>query len=346
VSEAEVTRDGLQGVRPGRDARSWSGVEGASERRDGRRRKQREQGWVGPNSYYGKPIINSPVWAERDIAGYLFAGGLAGASSILASGADLSGRRHLARRSKLCASGAIAASLLALVNDLGRPARFLNMLRVFKPTSPMSVGVWILVAYAPLNFASSASEVLGIAPRAGRAAGVGAGALGAAVASYTAALIADTAVPAWHGAHRELPFVFVGSAASAGAGFGLLAAPLTENEPAARMAVLGAVGELIAEHSMERRLGVVAETLREGKAGKRMKLAKALTAAGALGAATLARRDRRAAALSGAALLTGSALTRFGIFAAGMASAEDPRYTVQPQRERMAERDGASAKAI
>jgi formate-dependent nitrite reductase membrane component NrfD len=288
-------------------------------------------------SYYGNSIINPPVWAERDIAGYLFAGGLAGASSLLAAGADLTSRPRLARRAKLCATAAIGASLAALINDLGRPARFLNMLRVFKPTSPMSVGVWILFAYAPLNAASSASELTGIAPRTGRAAGAGAGLLGSAVASYTAALIADTAVPAWHEGHRELPFLFVGSAASAGAGFGLLAAPLTENAPAQRMAVLGAVGELVAEQLLERRLGMVAETMHTGTAGRRVKAAKALTAIGALGAGTMARRSRFAAALSGAALLAASALTRFGIFAAGMASARDPKYTVEPQRARMAQ---------
>jgi Polysulphide reductase, NrfD len=287
------------------------------------------------DSYYGSSIINPPVWAERDIAGYLFAGGLAGASSLLAAGADVTGRPRLARRAKLCATTAIGASLAALINDLGRPARFLNMLRVFKPTSPMSVGVWILFAYAPLNVASSASELTGIAPRTGRAAGAGAGLLGPAVASYTAALIADTAVPAWHQGHRELPFLFVGSAASAGAGFGLLAAPLAESAPARRLALLGAAGELVAEQLLERRLGMVAETMHEGTAGKRLKAAKVLTVAGALGAGTLARRNRLAAVLSGGALLAASGLTRFGIFAAGMASARDPKYTVEPQRARL-----------
>jgi formate-dependent nitrite reductase membrane component NrfD len=287
------------------------------------------------SSYYGTPIINPPVWAERDIAGYLFAGGLAGASSLLAAGADLTGRPRLARRAKLCATAAIGASLAALINDLGRPARFLNMLRVFKPTSPMSVGVWILSAYAPLNMAAAASDLTGIAPRTGRAAGAGAGLLGPAVASYTAALIADTAVPAWHEGHRELPFVFVGSAAGSGAGFGLLAAPLVENAPARRLAVLGAVGELVTEQLLERRLGMVAETMHAGTAGRRLRAAKALTFAGAVGAGTMARRSRPAAALSGAALLAGSALTRFGIFAAGMASARDPKYTVEPQRLRL-----------
>jgi hypothetical protein len=69
-----------------------------------------------------------------------------------------------------------------------------------------------------------------------------------------------------------------------------------------------------------------------------LRAAKLLAAAGALGAATVARRSRAGAALSGAALLGGSALTRFGIFAAGMASARDPKYAVGPQRER---RDGS-----
>jgi hypothetical protein len=106
------------------------------------------------------------------------------------------------------------------------------------------------------------------------------------VSSYTAALIADTAVPAWHEAHRELPFLFVGSAAAASGGFGLVAAPLSENEPARRMAALGAIAELVASEVMDRRLGTVAEALQTGTAGRRLRIAKALTAAGALVAAT------------------------------------------------------------
>ena len=290
------------------------------------------------DSCYGQPIINPPTWQELDIAGYLFAGGLAGASSILATGADLSRRPTLARRAKLCAPGAIGASLVALVHDLGRPARFLNMLRVFKPSSPASVGVWILAAYAPLNAASSASDVTGITPRLGRAAGLGAGVLGAGVASYTAALICNTAVPAWHEAYREMPFVFVGSAASAGAGFALVASPLAENAPAQRMAVMGALTEFTAVKLLERRLGPVAEAARTGTAGKRLRAAELLTAAGAIGGATVARRSRLGAVATGAALLVGSAFSRFGLFAAGMASARDPRYTVEPQRRRMAAR--------
>jgi hypothetical protein len=286
------------------------------------------------DSYYGRPIINPPVWEERDIAGYLFAGGLAAGSSVLAAGAELTGRAQLARACKLGASGALACSLAALVHDLGRPERFLNMLRVFKPSSPMNMGSWLLAVYGPLNAAASASEVLGVAPRLGRAASVGAALTGSGISSYTAALIADTAVPAWHEGHRELPFVFAGSAAAAGAGLGMLAAPVGECAPARRIALAGALAELACEHLLERRLGTIAETLHEGDAGRRLRRARVLTLAGAFGAGTLARSSRAAAAGSGLALLAGSAYTRFGIFAAGVASAKDPKYTVAPQRRR------------
>lgn len=289
----------------------------------------------GTASYYGRPVIKEPVWEELNIAGYLFTGGLAGASSILAAGADLTGRPALARASRAGAAAAIGVSAAALVHDLGRPGRFMNMLRVFKPTSPMSVGSWLLGAYGPLAGAAGAGALTGRAPRAARLAGLGAAALGAPVATYTAVLIADTAVPAWHGARRELPFVFAGSAAQAAGGLGLIAAPRHENAPAVRMAVGGALVELAAVQLLKARLGPVRETTERGSAGRRLRASELLAAAGSLGALTLARRSRAAAVASGAAMLAGSALSRFGIFAAGVASARDPRYTVEPQRERL-----------
>src|SRR6201994_1830865 len=162
----------------------------------GRKEDWRGEPPVAAEDYYGRPIIKEPTWAELDIAGYLFTGGLAGASSILALGADLTGRSRMARACGLCATGSIGVSLIALVHDLGRPARFLNMLRVFKPTSPMSVGVWILFFYGPLAAGTAASDVFGRCPRLGRGMGLGAAALGSSVATYAAALIANTAVPA------------------------------------------------------------------------------------------------------------------------------------------------------
>jgi formate-dependent nitrite reductase membrane component NrfD len=314
----------------------------------GGRKRRREQLF---DSYYGRPIVREATWESRDIAGYFFLGGLAGASSVLAAGAQLTGRPQLARPLKLGAAGAIHLSLVALVHDLGRPARFLNMLRVFKPTSPMSVGVWVLFAYAPAATAAALGELAGTGELARRvrpvasAGTAGAALLGPAVASYTAALVATTATPAWHEGHREMPFVFVGSAASAAAGLGLLTAPVAQNGPAVRMAAIGAAGELTAVKLLERRIGMVAETYHEGRAGKLMRTAEALTVTGVVGALALGRRSRFGAALSGAALLAASACARFGIFEAGLASARDPKYTVQPQRERLAAAERSDAKA-
>ena len=304
-------------------------------------------------SYYGRNVVKPAPWAH-DIPAYLFLGGLAAGSSLLGAGADLSGRPVLRRAGRLGALGAISLSMVALVHDLGRPSRFLNMLRVIKPTSPMSVGTWILTAYGPGAGVAGAAELarlmpfrLGVISRlldfAARPGGLAAAAVAPAVASYTAVLLTDTATPAWHDAHRELPFVFVSSAAAASGGFGMLTAPLAEAGPARRMAVVGALAELVVEHRMEQSMGLSAEALHEGKPGKLMQASKVLTAAGALGTVLLGGRSRTGAALSGAALMAWSACTRFGVFEAGLESAKDPRYTVVPQRERLNRRRAAAA---
>jgi hypothetical protein len=326
-----VTRDGLRGTRPERDA--TTGAPGRSRRR-GRRGEQPMVPAAEFTSYYGKPVLNPPVWHSPDIPGYLFLGGLAGASSVLAAGAQATGLPALARVSKLGAVGGGLVSLAALVHDLGRPARFLHMLRVFKVTSPMSIGSWLLAGYVPLAAVAAAAAVTGRAPRTGAAATGGAALLGPAVASYTAALISDTAVPAWHDGHREMPYVFVGSAATAAGGLGLLAAPPAQQGPARALALLGVAGELGAFERMKRRMGMVAEPYSHGTGGRYVRTGEALALAGAAGA-VLGRRSRLASALSGAALLAASACTRWGIFHAGMQSAHDPRYTVEPQRDRL-----------
>ena len=297
----------------------------------------REASMVPPaefRSYYGRPVIKEPVWSAPGVAGYLFFGGLAGASSALAGAAGLADRPELARAAKTAAAGAISLSVVALVRDLGRPARFLNMLRVFKPTSPMSVGSWLLAAYGPAAGAAAASAVTGRLPRIGRAATATAAALGPAVAAYTAAVLSDTAVPAWHEAHRELPYVFVGSAATAAGGLGLVLVPPERAEPARRLALLGAAGELLAKSMLIRRLGPGARPYQSGRAGDLMQAGEVLTAGG-LAAAALGGRSRVLAVAAGTALVTASALTRFGIFHAGRESARDPGYTIGPQRARM-----------
>jgi formate-dependent nitrite reductase membrane component NrfD len=286
-------------------------------------------------SYYGRPVIKEPIWASPDVPGYLFLGGLAGASSLLGAFADATGNHELARVSKTGAAVAIGASGVALVRDLGRPTRFLNMLRVFKVTSPMSIGSWLLTGYGPAAATAAACAVTGRLPRVGAAAAAVAAALGTGVATYTAALIADTAVPAWHEGHREMPYLFAGSAATAAGGLGMLATGPPASQQAIRFAVLGAATELTAKSMLVQRLGEAAEPYQHGQAGRLMEAAEVLTAAGLAGA-LLAGRSRPATAFAGLALLASSALTRFGIFAAGKASARDPAYTVGPQRERLA----------
>ncbi len=152
------------------------------------------------------------------------------------------------------------------------------------------------------------------------------------MAAYTGVLAANTAVPAWHGAHRELPYLFAASATAAAAGMALVAGPVRENTPARCAAGLAALAETAVTEAAEHRLGMVAETYREGRAGILLRASRVLTLAGGLAAACLGHR-RPAAVASGLALLAGSVCTRFGVFAAGVASAEDPKYTVVPQRE-------------
>ncbi|MGH3436798.1 MAG: hypothetical protein ACRDRN_10070 [Sciscionella sp.] len=129
--------------------------------------------------------------------------------------------------------------------------------------------------------------------------------------------------------------MFVGSAASAAGGLGMLVAPVEEAAPARRAALYGGAAELAAVKLMEHRMGMVAEPLRFGTAGKLMRAAEVLTVAGGLVGGLLGGRSRLAAAAAGLASLAGSACARFGIFHAGVASAKDSKYTVRPQRERL-----------
>jgi len=300
-------------------------------------------------SYYGRPVVRPPVW-HADIPAYLFTGGLAAGSAMLAAGADLTGRPGLRRTGRVAALAALGASTYFLVHDLGRPERFHHMLRVAKPTSPMSVGSWILAAFGPAAGLAAVSE---LAPRlpwrpartalrvAGRGAGLAAAGLAPALANYTAVLLADTAAPSWHEAYPDLPWVFTGSALAAAAGAGLIAAPPSELGPVRRVAVAGAALELYGAHRAETELGLLSEPYRDGRAGRLLRTGRALTAAGVAGA-LLGRRSKVLSALSGVALLAASAVTRFGIFAAGVASAKDPTYTVVPQRDRLSRGAGAS----
>jgi formate-dependent nitrite reductase membrane component NrfD len=291
-------------------------------------------------SYYGRPIIKPPVWKTPDVPLYLFLGGAAGSSAILGAMADLSGRPQLTRVARLVAGGGSIASVGFLVHDLGRPERFLHMLRVFKPTSPLSVGTYILSPFSAAAGATAAVELLGWFPRLKRFGGIVSGIFGGPMATYTAVLLANTAVPSWHAAHTQLPFVFGGSAMAAGGGLTMALAPVEETGPSRKMAVAGAAIELAAMHRVEHDHGIVSEPYHEGRAGVTLRAAKACTVAGAA-LTVVAGRRRAGSVVAGALLAAGSLLTRFAVFDAGMVSAKDPKYTVVPQRERIKAREDA-----
>src|SRR5205823_11308235 len=173
-------------------------------------------------SYYGRPIVKEPVW-QPEIPFYFFTGGVAGGASVLHGLARLRGNERLAKSALYVGAAADAVSPLLLVSDLGRPERFLNMLRVFKLTSPMSVGSWILFVSGGASTTAAVLEAAGRLKPLKVAAEVVSALTGGPLATYTGGLVADTAVPAWHDARKELPYLFGASAAaSAGAASTLL----------------------------------------------------------------------------------------------------------------------------
>ena len=284
-------------------------------------------------SYYGRPIIREPVW-KPEIPWYFFFGGLAGASSSLAAGARIAGNDRLARSALFTAMAGLTVSPILLIKDLGRPARFYNMLRVFKVTSPMSIGTWIVSAAGAASGVAAGCELLDVLPRVKRTAETVAGMLGLPLSTYTAALLADTAVPVWHEAHRELPLMFAGGAAASAGAAATLFTPPEKAGPARRLGLAGAALELGATVGMERRLGkLLSEPYRVGQASGLAKAAKAMTATGGALLA-LAGRRRPGAVAAGALLLGGSICARWAVFKAGFESARDPKYTVVPQRDR------------
>lgn len=298
-------------------------------------REAREAAAADPSfrSYHGRPVVKEPEWTW-EVPWYLFTGGLAGASSALAWGARLAGSDTLADRAQLVAAVGAAASPVLLIQDLGRPGRFHHMLRVFKPTSAMSVGSWLLATFGPAAAGAAALGVLGRLPRLRRALEGMAGLLGPPVATYTAVLMSDSSIPVWHEARGDLPFAFAGSAAASAGAAATLVTPPEQAGPARRLAVLGALAELGATRAMEDRLGETGEVYDEGDAGAWGKAAKVATAAGGVLLALGVRRGKATAA--GAVLtLAGSVCQRWSVYRAGFQSAWNPKYTVKPQRERL-----------
>ncbi|HJT38291.1 MAG TPA: NrfD/PsrC family molybdoenzyme membrane anchor subunit [Actinomycetota bacterium] len=289
---------------------------------------------AGP-TYYDRPVIKEPVWKPA-VAAYFYTGGTAGAASTLAAIAQVFGRgrmRGLVKRARAIAAGGTTVGMGLLVYDLGRKSRFLNMLRVFRPTSPMSVGSWMLGASTT---ASAGAIVFGErAPLVGDLAGLAAGAGGLPLSGYTAALVSNSAVPIWQAVRTSLPPLFVSSAANGAASL-LDMMDLTGEEARVvnRFGVMGKIGELVAAEAVTKdaeRVERIAMPLKEGFSGSLWRLAKLSTSA-SLALSLLPGRARWKRWITGLLGTIGAVSVRFAIYYAGIASARDPRATFEQQR--------------
>jgi hypothetical protein len=288
-------------------------------------------------SYYGRPILKEPVW-KPEIPFYFFFGGIAGGCSVLHGVARVAGHDRLGRTALYVGAVGDAVSPVLLISDLGRPERFLNMLRVFKVTSPMSVGSWVLAVSGGASSTAAVLELLGVLKPVKWAGEAVSFVLGPPLTTYTGTLLANTAIPVWHEARRELPWLFGASAtATAGAATALFLRP-DEAGPARRLTLAAVAGELGWMKVMEKRLGFVGEVYKHGSAGRFARLSKGLTGAGAALLAWKGGRTRAALVGGSTLVLAGELALRWSVFKAGFQSARDPRYTVIPQRRRLADR--------
>ncbi len=294
-------------------------------------------------SYYQQPVIKEPVWTW-EIPMYFFTGGAAGASAGLAYLSELRGNDVLARRAWATALAGVTLSPALLTSDLGKPMRFLNMLRMFKVTSPMSVGSWVLSASGAATALAAADAWTGLFPRAGRVARPAAAVLGLPLATYTAALVSNTAVPAWHEARRTLPFVFASGAALTAGAAAVAVTPLEYARPARRLALAAAIADATFKELMVEQLGDLGEAYKRGAPNIFRQATRGLIGAGA--ALLLARggSSRPAAVAAGALLGAGALSARWSTFKAGFQSVADPKYVVGPQRAAIerGERRGAA----
>jgi Polysulphide reductase, NrfD len=294
----------------------------------------------GP-TYYDRPVLKEPVWIWA-VPAYFYVGGVAGAAAALGAAASLSGAgdlEDLAARCRMLAAGGTVVGTALLVHDLGRPERFLNMLRVVRPTSPLNVGSWVLAGATGASVISAvAAQRAGVAGALGRLSETVAGALGIPLAGYTGVLLSSTAVPVWHGSGPALPVLFVASAVTGAASLlELRDANQAERRAVQVFGLAGRIAEIGAGLWMDRAAGRVERAgrpLKEGVAGAMLRAAKTATLA-ALVASLFGRRSRAARTAAGVLGTVGAAATKAGVFYAGRPSTLDPRATFEPQRTRL-----------
>jgi formate-dependent nitrite reductase membrane component NrfD len=298
-----------------------------------------------PPTYYDRPALKGGHWGYL-VATYFFVGGLAGAAQVIAAVVDLLGHR---RDRQLVSAGrylALAGALISpvlLIADLQTPSRWYNMLRIYRRTSPMSIGSWTLVAFGTFSGLAAvgqlASDVFGLPAgrRVARLVGVPAALSGALLASYTGTLLAATSTPLWATGYRILPALFgLSGTATATAALSLIldrcGAPRASVRRLARLSLLASIAELTLSLRQERiwRRAGVAGPLEEPPLALPYRL-------GAVGLGTLAplaihvtqvltgRELRMASTLAAVAALAGGYTQRTVLILAGKRSAERPR---------------------
>lgn len=292
-------------------------------------------------TYYDRPLLQMPVW-EWVIAAYYYVGGVTGAALVLGAAAQLHDRKAHNKLIRRCHSIAFVGSGLSaffLVYDLGRPERFFNMLRVFRPTSPMNMGAWILSGVG-----GTAPLALILRNRTGILGGVGrlctylAGIFGAGLATYTGVLVSSTAVPIWQQSRKIMPILFGSSAmASVGALFNVFANNKEERALTGTFGTVGQLAELGASYVMEQQASEVDRVglpFRQGVSGAMWKTAAVLTA-GSVVLNLLPGKSKTKRIAAGVMGTFGSMLMRFSIEQLGKASARDARASFHQQRAGM-----------
>jgi hypothetical protein len=288
-------------------------------------------------------MLKPSVWSA-DIPLYYFLGGAAGAAMTLGAAIQLAFRcggraRELQQLSAQCHWIGIIGSTAGaafLIHDLGRPSRFAYMLRVFRPSSPMNMGSWILAGAAPTAIVTGLFvNRRGAIGAIGQAAGYASGVFGAALAGYTGVLVANTVLPIWQDARRWLPVLFISSAAATAAS--VLDILYVVGPAGLIITVFGTAGR-IAEITCAKRVEQLTSTaeeigqpFRHGPSAKLWKSASLLTIA-SLAVSVIPGTSCRKRRLAGLLGVMGGLCLRFAIHALGDASARNPRAAFEQQR--------------
>lgn len=287
--------------------------------------------------YYGVPLLKEPQWTN-EVPLYFFIGGAAGAAAVIASAARWISRDvELARSARWVAAAGAVISPALLASDLGVPSRFLNMLRVFKVQSPMSVGAWTLAAFSSSAMAAAFAGRLRINLPAAtpvvmleNAAGILSAATGLMMASYTGVLIGATVIPVWHNHVGTLPLHFAASGMNSAASI----LELVGHDDSKALNLLG-----LAASAYEMAQGIIVETkrtranapLQKGRSGFIVRLGGVLSGPlpFALRLVSLLNGNKKLRRVAACSSIAGSVLTRFGWVSAGKASARDYQLPLQ-----------------